>query len=158
MAYKVRSAVDSKVILDTKGAEKLIGKGDMLYCKGMDPVRLQTPYISTAEVERLVDFISNQQGYDTPYFLPEPPVKQDDDDDMAEDMGERDKLFEEAARLVVKTQQGSTSLLQRKMNIGYNRAGRVMDQLEMARVVGPSRGSKPRDVLIGDLEELERYL
>ncbi|MFW5659639.1 MAG: DNA translocase FtsK, partial [Bacteroidota bacterium] len=157
IAYTVQSAVDSKVILDTKGAEKLIGMGDMLLSAGMDTIRLQTPFIDTEEVDKLVHFIGDQKGYDSPYILPEPPMEDGDEPGMV-DLDDRDALFEDAARLTVRTQQGSTSFLQRRLKIGYSRAARISEELEIAGIVGPNKGSKGRDVLIPTLDELERYL
>lgn len=157
IAYKTKTAVDSRTIVDTKGAERLIGRGDMLYSTGNSLVRLQTPFIDTPEVEALVEFIARQPGYPEPYLLPEVPGDDDDIGNLAE-FEDRDELFEDAARLIVRSQQGSTSLIQRKMAIGYNRAGRIVDQLERANIVGPARGSKPREVLFADESELERYL
>ena len=136
----------------------MIGKGDMLFLQGADPVRVQCAFIDTPEVEEITKFIARQQGYPTPFFLPE-YVSEDGGNEVGDiDMEHRDPLFEEAARLVVIHQQGSTSLIQRKFAIGYNRAGRIMDQLEKAIIVGPAQGSKARDVLCADLDELERKL
>ncbi|HXH19256.1 MAG TPA: DNA translocase FtsK [Chitinophagales bacterium] len=158
IAFKVTQKVDSGTIIDASGADQLIGRGDMLLLLGSELTRLQCAYVDTPEVEAVVNFISSQPGYPEAFQLPE---YIDDKDEAAAgnlDPNERDDKFEEAARLIVQTQQGSTSLLQRRLNLGYNRAGRVMDQLEMAGVVGPSQGSKPRDVLIKDMMELERFL
>ena len=161
IAFMVRSSMDSKVILDEVGANQLIGRGDMLISTGGDLVRMQCAYIDTKEVERVVDFISSQRGYTTPYYLPEYTGEDDGEGETAVgvvDLNKRDSLFEEAAKLIVIHQQGSTSLIQRKMNLGYNRAGRIMDQLEVAGIVGPSEGSKARQVLVQDLTELDGRL
>ena len=161
MAFKVFSGTDSKTILDRTGANQLVGKGDMLFLSGNDPVRVQCAFVDTPEVERINSYITSQQGYLSAYALPE--VTADADGDTigggeALDAGHLDPMFEEAARLIVIHQQGSTSLIQRKFAIGYNRAGRLMDQLEKAGIVGPTQGSKPRDVLCADELELENKL
>lgn len=158
MSYRVISKIDSRTILDSNGADQLIGRGDMLFSTGTDLIRVQNAFIDTPEVEKLVHFIADQQAYPSAYLLPE--VKNEDDDDESEffSFDERDKLFEEAAKLVVVHQQGSTSLIQRRLKVGYNRAGRIIDQLEQAGIVGPFVGSKARDVLIADEIELEQYL
>lgn len=156
ISFKVTSAVDSRTILDTGGAERLVGQGDMLLAMNSALTRLQCPFLDTAEVERICDYVGAQQGYDSAYLL---PAYEEEDQDMAAlDPGERDTLFEEAARLVVVHQQGSTSLIQRKLKLGYNRAGRLMDQLEAAGIVGPFEGSKARDVLLPDEYSLELFL
>ena len=158
IAFKVMSQIDSRTILDTPGANRLIGKGDMLFLQGADPVRVQCAFIDTPEVEEITKFIARQQGYPTPFFLPE-YVSEDSSSEVGDiDMGRLDPLFEDAARLVVIHQQGSTSLIQRKFAIGYNRAGRIMDQLEKAGIVGPTQGSKARDVLCIDDNDLEMRL
>ena len=161
IAFMVRSGVDSKTILDTTGANQLIGKGDMLISTGADLTRVQCAFIDTKEVESIVDFIANQRGYTTAHYLPE-YVGEDKDEDGSGvgdvDLNRRDPLFEDAAKLVVMHQQGSTSLIQRKMSLGYNRAGRIMDQLEVAGIVGPYEGSKARQVLVADLSELDARL
>ena len=160
IAFMVHSSVDSKTILDRTGANRLIGKGDMLLSVGGDVTRVQCAFIDTKEVESIVDYISAQRGYATAHYLPE-YVGEDKDDDSGVgdvDLNRRDPLFEEAAKLVVMHQQGSTSLIQRKMSLGYNRAGRIMDQLEVAGLVGPSEGSKARQVLVSDLVELDARL
>ncbi len=157
VAFRVASMMDSRTILDRPGAQQLIGKGDMLYLQGNDPVRVQCAFVDTPEVERIAAFIGKQQGYPTAFMLPEYV------DENAEasgstadvDMNRLDPLFEEAARLVIYHQQGSTSLIQRKFSIGYNRAGRIMDQLEKAGIVGPANGSKARDVLCLDENDLQ---
>ncbi|MCL6523782.1 MAG: DNA translocase FtsK [Thermoflavifilum sp.] len=157
IAFKVSSKVDSRTILDTGGAEQLVGKGDMLIAYYGDIVRLQCAFVDTPEVERVVQFIGQQRGYTEAYLLPE----YEDEKEMQTpglNQADRDPLFEEAARIIVATQQGSTSLLQRRMKLGYNRAGRLMDQLEAAGIVGPSMGSKTREVLIKTEAELEQFL
>ena len=159
IAFRVAAMIDSRTILDRPGANQLIGKGDMLFLQGNDPVRVQCAFIDTPEVENIVRFISEQQGYTTPFYLPE--VADDTDIDGGSndvDMDKIDSLFEDAARLLVIHQNGSTSLIQRKFSIGYNRAGRLMDQLEKAGIVGPAQGSKPRDVLCVDEVALEEKL
>jgi len=157
MAFKVTSKVDSRTILDTGGAEQLIGRGDMLLSVGSDILRLQSGFVDTPEVERVCDFISAQKGYPDAHLLPE--VK-DEESEGGEffDPNEKDELFEEAAQIIVQYQQGSTSLLQRRLKLGYNRAGRLMDQLEAAGIVGPNQGSKARDVLVKTDLDLEQYL
>lgn len=158
VAFRVSAMMDSRTILDRPGANQLIGRGDMLFLQGADPVRVQCAFIDTPEVEEITKFIARQQGYPTAFFLPE-YVSEDGGSDLGDvDMGRLDPLFEEAARLIVIHQQGSTSLIQRKFSIGYNRAGRIMDQLEKAGVVGPTQGSKARDVLCVDENDLEMRL
>lgn len=157
LSYRVISKVDSRTILDANGADQLIGRGDMLLSTGSDVIRLQNAFIDTPEVERIVNHISGQRGFPEPYYLPELPSEDSDDLDEDEPF-EKDSRFEEAARLIVKYQIGSASLIQRKMKLGYNRAGRIIDQLEKAKIVGPHSGSKPRDVLIQDENTLEQYL
>jgi S-DNA-T family DNA segregation ATPase FtsK/SpoIIIE len=158
LAFRVTSKIDSRTILDSNGADQLIGKGDMLYSTGNDLIRLQCPFVDTPEVERITEFIGNQRGYSSAMILPE--FKGADDDGSREDFdpNERDALFEDAARLVVMTQQGSTSLIQRKLKLGYNRAGRLVDQMEQAGIVGPFEGAKARKVLIPDEISLEHFL
>jgi S-DNA-T family DNA segregation ATPase FtsK/SpoIIIE len=158
IAFKVSSKIDSRTILDTGGAEQLIGKGDMLISHNGELTRLQCAFVDTPEVEQVVDFISEQQGYPQAFLLPEYIDEKDAEARGELDMSERDFLFEDAARLIVQNQVGSTSLLQRRMKLGYNRAGRLMDQLEIAGVVGSSQGSKPRDVLIKTEADLVRHL
>ena len=160
IAFMVRSSVDSRTILDQTGANQLIGRGDMLISNGGDLTRVQCAFIDTKEVERVVDYIAEQRGYTTAHYLPEYTGEdKEDDGGVGEvDLNCRDSLFEDAAKLVVMHQQGSTSLIQRKMNLGYNRAGRIMDQLEAAGIVGPYEGSKARQVLVGDLSELDARL
>ncbi|MBR4269235.1 MAG: DNA translocase FtsK 4TM domain-containing protein [Prevotella sp.] len=150
MAFKVMSAIDSKTILDTTGANQLVGKGDMLILDKGTPVRVQCAFVDTPEVIAINEFIAKQQGYDGPFELPEPIAEDGGGAGNAEELSNLDSLFAEASRLIVSTQQGSTSLIQRKFSIGYNRAGRLMDQLEKAGVVGAAHGSKPREVLIQD--------
>jgi S-DNA-T family DNA segregation ATPase FtsK/SpoIIIE len=157
LSFRVTAKVDSRTILDAGGADQLIGMGDMLLSSGSDIIRLQCPFVDTPEIERIVDFISLQRGYDSAYLLPE--FEGEDEGGVAEiDLSERDALFEDAARLIVRHQQGSTSLIQRKMKLGYNRAGRLIDQLEAAGIVGPFEGSKAREVLIKDELSLEQLL
>ena len=158
VAFRVAAMMDSRTILDRSGAQQLIGKGDMLYLQGNDPVRVQCAFVDTPEVERIANYISKQQGYPTAFELPE--VESEDGESSAADvdMTRLDPMFREAAELVVAHQQGSTSLIQRKFAIGYNRAGRIMDQLERAGIVGPTQGSKARDVLCVDLTDLQMRL
>lgn len=157
IAFKVSSKIDSRTILDTGGAEQLIGKGDMLISYNGELTRLQCAFVDTPEVESICDCIGDQRGYAQAFQLPE-YVDEKDMDGKDFDLADRDSLFEEAARIIVQNQVGSTSLLQRRMKLGYNRAGRLMDQLEAAGVVGPSQGSKARDVLIKTEMELEQHL
>lgn len=158
VAFKVASMIDSRTILDTPGANQLIGRGDMLITQGSDLIRLQCAFIDTPELEDITDFIGAQQGYTTPLLLPDYETGEDSNDPNAVDLSKRDDLFDEAARIVVANQQGSTSLIQRKLSIGYNRAGRIVDQLEAAGIVGPFEGSKARQVLYPDEYALEQYL
>lgn len=156
VAFRVASMMDSRTILDRSGAQQLIGKGDMLYLQGSDPVRVQCAFIDTPEVERIAQYISKQQGYPTAFMLPEYVDPNAESSDLSGvDMNRLDPLFEEAANLLIYHQQGSTSLIQRKFSIGYNRAGRIMDQLERAGIVGPANGSKPREVLCMDANDLQ---
>jgi S-DNA-T family DNA segregation ATPase FtsK/SpoIIIE len=157
VAFRVSQKTDSRTILDANGADQLIGKGDMLYTVGNDLVRLQCAFVDTPEVDRIANFIGNQQGKE-PYVLPE--VKNENEEGGGDDFDprERDSLFDEAAQIIVQHQQGSTSLLQRRLNLGYNRAGRLIDQLERAGIVGPFKGSKAREVLISDIMQLEQKL
>jgi S-DNA-T family DNA segregation ATPase FtsK/SpoIIIE len=149
--------IDSRTILDTPGANQLIGKGDMLIASGGELIRVQCAFVDTPEVEAICSFISGQQGYPTAFMLPE--YNEDEEAGPGNvDLNNRDELFDDAARVVVMNQMGSTSMIQRKFSIGYNRAGRIMDQLEVAGVVGPSEGSKPRQVLMQDEYSLERLL
>ncbi|NPA44439.1 MAG: DNA translocase FtsK, partial [Chlorobi bacterium] len=157
VAFRVASMVDSRTILDSPGANRLIGRGDMLMVQGSDMTRLQCAFIDTPELERITDYISKQQSYPMPFLLPEPETGEDDVPG-AVDLAARDELFEEAARIIVMNQQGSTSMIQRKLAIGYNRAGRIVDQLEAAGIVGPAKGSKARDVYITDEYSLQTLL
>jgi len=157
IAFKVSSKVDSRTILDLNGADQLIGMGDMLYSHGSTMLRLQCAFVDTPEIEALTDFIGDQQGYPITYELPEPIVEKDNIKGDA-DLKNKDKLFDEAAHIVVALQQGSTSLLQTKLTIGFARARRIIEQLEQAGIVGPPQGSKPRDVLVKDVEVLEQFL
>jgi len=157
LSFRVTSKVDSRTILDTGGADQLVGQGDMLLSSGSDIIRLQCPFVDTPEIEKVCDFIGSQRGYDSAYLLPE--YEGDDEGGAADvDLSDRDALFEDAARLIVAHQQGSTSLIQRKLKLGYNRAGRLIDQLEAAGIVGPFEGSKAREVLIKDELSLEQLL
>ena len=158
IAFKVSSGIDSKTILDSYGAQQLIGRGDMLFSQGNEPTRVQCAFVDTPEVENIVHFIGNQQGYPSAFPLPEPDVTEGGIDKKDVDLSKRDSLFEEVARYVVSTQQGSTSNIQRKFEIGFNRAGRIVDQLEAAGIVGPINGSKPRQVLVPTEYELEKLL
>ena len=161
IAFKVSAGIDSKTILDRTGAQQLIGKGDMLYLGGAEPIRVQCAFVDTPEVERINEFIAAQQSYNMPFELPEPDTPEADFGDGGDkdvDMAHLDPLFEDAARLIVINQSGSTSLIQRKFAIGYNRAGRLMDQLEKAGVVGAAMGSKPREVMIQDEMSLNNLL
>jgi DNA segregation ATPase FtsK/SpoIIIE, S-DNA-T family len=158
IAFRVTSKIDSRTILDNNGADQLIGKGDMLFSGGQELIRLQCPFVDTPEVERICEFIGSQRGFSGPYLLPE--VREESGSGGSEDFdpNERDALFEEAARIVVNNQMGSTSLIQRRLKIGYNRAGRLIDQLEHAGIVGPFEGSKARQVLVQDEYSLEQFL
>jgi S-DNA-T family DNA segregation ATPase FtsK/SpoIIIE len=157
LSFRVTSKVDSRTILDSGGADQLVGMGDMLFSNGSDVIRLQSPFVDTPEIEKVCEFIGSQRGYDSAYMLPE-FEGEDDGGANSVDLSERDALFEEAARLIVMHQQGSTSLIQRKLKLGYNRAGRLIDQLEAAKIVGPFEGSKAREVLIKDEISLEQLL
>ena len=160
VAFRVISSKDSTIILDRTGANQLVGKGDMLFLQGNEPVRVQCAFVDTDEVKKITKHISHQQGYPTPFLLPEYVDDKSDPFGSAADFDSNrlDEKFEEAARLVVVHQQGSTSLIQRKFSIGYNRAGRIMDQLEKAGIVGPADGSKPRQVLCLTEMDLEMKL
>ena len=159
IAFKVSAMIDSKTILDRPGANQLIGRGDMLFLNGAEPVRVQCAFVDTPEVERINQFIAQQQGYVTPFELPEPDMGDGDIGSSNDvDMQHLDPLFEDTARLIVASQSGSTSLIQRKFSIGYNRAGRIMDQMEKAGIVGSASGSKPREVLIQDENTLNNLL
>jgi S-DNA-T family DNA segregation ATPase FtsK/SpoIIIE len=156
IAFRVSSKIDSRTILDTQGADQLIGRGDMLYHNGNDVVRVQCAFVDTPEVEKIVDFIGSQKAYATAYLLPE-FVGEESGINLDMDISERDTLFREAAEVIVMAQQGSASLLQRKLKLGYNRAGRLIDQLEAAGIVGPFEGSKARSVNILDMSALEQF-
>jgi S-DNA-T family DNA segregation ATPase FtsK/SpoIIIE len=157
LSFRVTSKVDSRTILDTGGADQLVGQGDMLLSSGSDIIRLQCPFVDTPEIEKVCDFIGSQRGYDSAYMLPEFEGDDETGPDSV-DLSDRDALFEDAAKLIVAHQQGSTSLIQRKLKLGYNRAGRLIDQLEAAGIVGPFEGSKAREVLIKDEYSLEQLL
>jgi S-DNA-T family DNA segregation ATPase FtsK/SpoIIIE len=157
IAFKVSSKIDSRTILDVGGAEQLIGKGDMLISYNGELTRLQCAFVDTPEVDEITGFIGEQRGYPQPFLLPE-YIDEKELESKGFDLSEKDPLFDDAARLIVASQVGSTSLLQRRMKLGYNRAGRLMDQLEAAGVVGQNQGSKARDVLIKTESELQQYL
>jgi len=152
MAYQVASKVDSRTILDTGGADQLVGSGDMLFSNGAGMTRIQNAYVATHEVEEVTSFIGNQRGYKKPFLL---PVIQEEESGIPDPLDDIDELFKDAAKIVVLHQQGSVSLLQRKLKIGYNRAGRIIDQLYNAEIVGPFQGSTARDVKISEEEELD---
>lgn len=156
IAFRVSSKIDSRTILDTQGADQLIGRGDLLYTNGNEVVRVQCAFIDTPEVEKIVDFIGSQKAYATAYLLPE-FVGEESGINLDMDVSERDAMFREAAEIIVTAQQGSASLLQRKLKLGYNRAGRLIDQLEAAGIVGPFEGSKARSVNISDLSSLQQF-
>ena len=157
IAFRVTSKIDSRTILDSGGADQLIGRGDMLYTQGNDLIRIQCAFVDTPEVERISSYIGGQRGYANAHILPE-YVGEEKNSSIDIDISERDSLFKEAAEVIVTAQQGSASLLQRKLKLGYNRAGRIIDQMEAAGVVGPFEGSKARQVLISDLTSLEKLL
>ncbi len=157
IAFRVTSKIDSRTILDAPGADQLIGRGDMLYSGGNDITRIQCAFVDTPEVEKITDFIGSQRAYPEAYLLPE-YVGEDGGTNLDIDIADRDKLFKEAAEVIVTAQQGSASLLQRKLKLGYNRAGRIIDQLEAAGIVGPFEGSKARQVLVPDFLALEQLL
>ncbi|MEM6524335.1 MAG: DNA translocase FtsK 4TM domain-containing protein [Bacteroidota bacterium] len=158
LSFRVTSKIDSRTILDAGGADQLIGMGDMLFSQGSDVIRLQCAFVDTPEVDKICDFVGSQRGYETAYMLPE-YVGEDESSGIGDiDLSDRDALFEDAARLIVMHQQGSTSLIQRKLKLGYNRAGRLIDQLEAAGIVGAFEGSKAREVLIPDEYSLEQLL
>jgi S-DNA-T family DNA segregation ATPase FtsK/SpoIIIE len=158
IAFKVTSKVDSRTILDVGGADQLIGRGDMLLSVGGDMVRIQGAFVDTPEIENVISFISEQRGFAEPYYLPEFHGDDEEHSPGGFKLSELDEMFEDAARLIVQNQHGSTSMIQRRLKLGYNRAGRIMDQLEALGIVGPSEGSKAREVLIYDEVELERFL
>ena len=157
IAFRVTSKIDSRTILDTQGADQLIGRGDLLYSNGNDLVRVQCAFVDTPEVERIVDYIGAQKGYASAYLLPEYVGEEGSSVNLEFDISERDSMFREAAEIIVTAQQGSASLLQRKLKLGYNRAGRLIDQLESAGIVGPFEGSKARSVNIPDLASLDQF-
>ena len=157
VAFRVTSRIDSRTILDSGGAEQLIGRGDMLFTQGNDLIRLQCAFVDTPEVEKLTDFIGSQRAYPNAHQLPE--YKGDDQkSSLDNNIADRDPMFREAAEVVVNAQQGSASLLQRKLKLGYNRAGRIIDQLEAAGIVGPFEGSKARQVMFTDIIALHEFL
>jgi len=157
IAFRVISKIDSRTILDTGGADQLVGRGDMLFSTGSDLIRLQCAFIDTPEIEKVTSYIGAQRAYPDALHLPE--FKDEEAEQKADyDPNERDELFEDAALIIVQTQQGSTSLLQRKLKLGYNRAGRIIDQLEAAGIVGSFEGSKAREVKVGSEMALEQYL
>jgi S-DNA-T family DNA segregation ATPase FtsK/SpoIIIE len=156
IAFRVTSKIDSRTILDTQGADQLIGRGDLLYTNGNDVVRVQCAFIDTPEVEKITEFIGSQKAYADAYLLPE-FVGEESGINLDMDISERDSLFREAAEIIVTAQQGSASLLQRKLKLGYNRAGRLIDQMESAGIVGPFEGSKARSVNITDLAALDQF-
>ena len=158
MAFKVSAMIDSRTILDRPGANQLIGRGDMLFLSGSEPVRVQCAFVDTPEVERITTYIAKQQSYLGPFGTTKKVEMEGEESNAGADMTHLDPLFEEAARLIMATQQGSTSMIQRKFAIGYNRAGRLMDQLEKAGIVGAAQGSKPREVLCIDDTDLEMRL
>ena len=157
IAFRVTSKIDSRTILDSSGADQLIGRGDMLYTQGNELIRVQCAFVDTPEVEKLTDFIGSQKAYASAHVLPE-YIGDESGTSIDIDISDRDKLFREAAEVIVIAQQGSASLLQRKLKLGYNRAGRLIDQLEAAGIVGPFEGSKARQVIITDLVALDRHL
>ncbi|WP_140487966.1 DNA translocase FtsK [Flavobacterium sp. GSA192] len=157
IAFRVTSKIDSRTILDTQGADQLIGRGDLLYTNGNDVVRVQCAFIDTPEVEKITDFVGSQKAYATAYLLPEYTGGEENGINLDMDISERDSLFREAAEIIVNAQQGSASLLQRKLKLGYNRAGRLIDQLEAAGIVGPFEGSKARSVNILDMHALDQF-
>ncbi|WP_396156285.1 DNA translocase FtsK [Flavobacterium macrobrachii] len=158
IAFRVTSKIDSRTILDTGGADQLIGRGDLLFSNGNDLVRVQCAFVDTPEVEKIVDYIGSQKAYASAYLLPEYVGEEGSSVNLDIDISERDSLFRDAAEIIVTAQQGSASLLQRKLKLGYNRAGRLIDQLEAAGIVGPFEGSKARSVNISDLASLEQFL
>jgi S-DNA-T family DNA segregation ATPase FtsK/SpoIIIE len=158
IAFRVTSKIDSRTILDSGGADQLIGRGDMLLSTGNDLIRLQCAFVDTPEVEKICEFIGSQRSYPTAFLLPEYVDENGEGSGKMDDPSERDSLFNQAAEIVVSTQQGSASLLQRRLKLGYNRAGRIVDQLESAGIIGPFEGSKAREVLIKDMLSLEQFL
>lgn len=158
IAFRVTSKIDSRTILDAGGAEQLIGRGDMLLSTGNDLIRIQCAFVDTPEVEKITEFIGNQRAYPSAFLLPEYVGEEGEGGKEDVDLSERDKMFDEAAKLVVQFQQGSASFLQRKLKLGYNRAGRIVDQLEAAGIIGPFEGSKAREVLCKDMAQLDQIL
>ena len=157
IAFRVTSKIDSRTILDAPGADQLVGRGDMLYSAGNELIRIQCAFVDTPEIEKITDYIGSQKAYPMAYQLPE-FIGEEGGTNLDNNIEERDKLFKEAAEIIIISQQGSASLLQRKLKLGYNRAGRLIEQLEAAGVVGPFEGSKARQVLISDLMGLEQLL
>ena len=157
IAFRVTSKIDSRTILDTQGADQLIGRGDMLFTQGNDITRIQCAFVDTPEVAKITEFIGSQRGYPEAYELPE-YLGEESGTSIDYDISDRDAMFREAAEVIVTAQQGSASLIQRKLKLGYNRAGRIIDQLEAAGIVGPFEGSKARQVLITDLSTLDQLL
>ena len=155
IAFRVTSKIDSRTILDAGGADQLIGRGDMLFSSGSEIIRLQCGFVDTPEVDDINEFIGSQRGYPSAMLLPEYIDEANEIKEIDDDL---DSLFEEAAEVIVNHQQGSASLLQRKLKLGYNRAGRIIDQLEATGIIGPHRGSKAREVLIADILALEQFL
>jgi S-DNA-T family DNA segregation ATPase FtsK/SpoIIIE len=159
LAFRVTSKVDSRTILDAGGADQLIGRGDMLLTVGGDMIRLQCAFVDTPEVESVIANISDQQGFPVPFYLPEYTGEETDAHNNGTfKLSDLDEMFEDAAILVIHNQQGSTSMIQRRLKLGYNRAGRIMDQLEAVGVVGPNEGSKAREVLMTSEMELQQQL
>jgi S-DNA-T family DNA segregation ATPase FtsK/SpoIIIE len=158
IAFRVTSKIDSRTILDSGGAEQLIGRGDMLFSTGNDLIRIQCGFVDTPEVDKITEYIGGQRAYPSAFLLPEYVDENAEEKGSAVDGDDLDDLFEDAARIVVSTQQGSASMLQRKLKLGYNRAGRIVDQLEAAGILGPFKGAKAREVIFKDMQSLEQYL
>ena len=157
IAFRVTSKIDSRTILDHQGADQLIGRGDMLFTQGNDMTRLQCAFVDTPEVAKITEYIGSQRAYPSAHLLPE-YVGEDSGTGLDYDIAERDAMFRDAAEVIVMAQQGSASLIQRKLKLGYNRAGRIIDQLEAAGIVGPFEGSKARQVLVPDMLALDQLL
>ena len=157
IAFRVTSKIDSRTILDSGGADQLIGRGDMLYTQGNELIRIQCAFVDTPEIQKITEFIGSQKAYASAHELPE-YIGEEGGSSVDNNIEDRDVLFKDAAEVIVIAQQGSASLLQRKMKLGYNRAGRIIDQLEAAGIVGPFEGSRARDVLISDLASLNAFL
>ena len=157
IAFRVTSKIDSRTILDAQGADQLIGRGDMLFTQGNEVTRIQCAFVDTPEVEKITEYIGSQRAYPQAYELPE-YVGDDSGTSIDYEISERDVMFRDAAQVIVIAQQGSASLLQRKLKLGYNRAGRIIDQLEAAGIVGPFEGSKARQVLVSDMMALDQLL